>query len=197
LKRAFSGAALSVALVLGGCATRSVTLLPGEPGRPVGAVAVLNQDGSEKGMLDAPNQRVNLGGGVHPRIVSGEAVAQRYGVLIDNLPPPPKAFNIAFDFNRSKISADQDATVRSLFQEAASRPGAEVQVTGYTDTAGTDAYNDRLSEQRAEYVRDYLIQRGLPAAQVRATWRGKRELAVATPDNTPQPANRRVVVIVR
>lgn len=187
--------------LMGGCAThRSVTLLPGEPGHPVGAVAVLNEDGSERGLLDAANERAALGNGsgrVHGHVVAEDDVQQKYGALIANLPPPPNPYVFHFDLGRSKLAPDQEAKLQVMLGDAKSRSGAEVQVVGHTDTVGSDKDNDELSMHRAIEVREYLISRGLPPAQVRATWRGERELAVQTPDNTPNPENRRVVLIVR
>jgi outer membrane protein OmpA-like peptidoglycan-associated protein len=72
-----------------------------------------------------------------------------------------------------------------------------VLVVGHTDLVGSDPFNDALGQQRAETVRAALIRLGIPAEDVRATSRGKREPAVPTPDGVPEPLNRRVVIIVR
>jgi len=84
-----------------------------------------------------------------------------------------------------------------VFAEIARRPGAEVQITGHTDTVGQTADNDRLSLERAREIRDALVGQGLNPAITRAVGRGERELLIPTPDNTPEPRNRRVEVIVR
>lgn len=190
--------ALGFAALSTGCATQSVTLLPGENGHPVGAVAVLNEDGSERGLLNSANSRAGLASRhVRPATMADRRVARRYGALVGDLPPPPVHFVLMFDIGRSQPGADQEATLEEMQRTAAGRPGAEVQVVGYADTLDTDAVNDELSRRRAEQVRDYLISRGLSPDQVRATWRGKRELAVATGDGVANAANRRVEIIVR
>ena len=79
----------------------------------------------------------------------------------------------------------------------AKRQAVEVQVTGHTDRVGTDANNDRLSLERAEAVRDMLVQRGLKSNFIRAVGRGEREPLIPTPDDQPELRNRRVEVIVR
>jgi OOP family OmpA-OmpF porin len=49
-----------------------------------------------------------------------------------------------------------------------------IHVTGYTDRIGSDAYNQRLSEQRANAVKDYLVQsRGMNASKIIAEGKGK------------------------
>jgi outer membrane protein OmpA-like peptidoglycan-associated protein len=59
------------------------------------------------------------------------------------------------------------------------------------------ASNDRLALERAQAVRDMLVQRGLQASFIRAVGRGEREPLVPTPDEQAEPRNRRVEVIVR
>jgi outer membrane protein OmpA-like peptidoglycan-associated protein len=79
----------------------------------------------------------------------------------------------------------------------AKRQAVEVQVTGHTDTLGKESDNDRLSEERAQAVKEMLIAQGLKSNFIRAVGRGERELLIPTPDNVREPKNRRVEVIVR
>jgi outer membrane protein OmpA-like peptidoglycan-associated protein len=72
-----------------------------------------------------------------------------------------------------------------------------VVVIGHTDRVGNTQYNDRLSLQRAERVRDELVRLGLAARRIRITGRGEREPLVATDDEIPEPRNRRVEINVR
>jgi outer membrane protein OmpA-like peptidoglycan-associated protein len=191
-------AILSGALLAGGCAHQSVLLLPGEEGHPVGAVAVLNEDGSDRGVIATPNTGAALSRhGFHAKTVGQSVVDAEYGALIADMPLPPIHFVLGFDIGESEPAADQEAILQQILKAAADRPGAEVQLVGHTDTTDTEDVNDRVSRRRAEEVRDYLIKRGLPAEQVRATWRGERELLVQTPDSIAEPANRRVEVIIR
>jgi outer membrane protein OmpA-like peptidoglycan-associated protein len=69
-----------------------------------------------------------------------------------------------------------------------------VNVDGYTDTTGSASHNMGLSQQRANNVASYLIGQGLnPQRFVVRGW-GETNLKVPTPDNTPNPANRRVTI---
>jgi outer membrane protein OmpA-like peptidoglycan-associated protein len=88
-------------------------------------------------------------------------------------------------------------TLEMIKAEIAKRPGAEVQVTGHTDTLGSDDDNDRLSMKRAAEIEEVLANEGLPREMLSAVGRGERELAVATDDNVANAENRRVQVIVR
>ena len=75
-------------------------------------------------------------------------------------------------------------------------PNSLVDVYGFTDTTGSDALNQRLSEQRAQAVADYLAARGV--ARSRFATRGFGEsydqLRVKTADGVNAPLNRRVEI---
>jgi outer membrane protein OmpA-like peptidoglycan-associated protein len=75
-------------------------------------------------------------------------------------------------------------------------PGLDIAVGGYTDNVGGDAMNQKLSENRAGSVRDYLVQQGVATNSVTATGFGN-SLAVATNDNAAgRQQNRRVELVV-
>ena len=65
---------------------------------------------------------------------------------------------------------------------------------GYTDTVGSASSNQRLSEQRAQAVANYLISRGVSSSRIRWMGFGETNLKVATGDNVTEAANRRVEV---
>ena len=77
------------------------------------------------------------------------------------------------------------------------RPLPDVLVIGHTDTVGDAEANDRLSAQRAETVKGFLVGIGIPAVRIRTAGRGERELLVPTDDNIEEPRNRRVEINVR
>jgi outer membrane protein OmpA-like peptidoglycan-associated protein len=75
-------------------------------------------------------------------------------------------------------------------------PGLTMQIEGHTDSVGSDEFNQRLSEQRAESVRDFLGEQGVSPSSITAQGFGKTE-PVATND-TPEGRqhNRRVEIVV-
>jgi outer membrane protein OmpA-like peptidoglycan-associated protein len=75
-------------------------------------------------------------------------------------------------------------------------PSLNIQVGGYTDNVGGDDMNQKLSENRANSVRDYLVQQGVSANSITAAGFGNT-LPVATNDNsTGRQENRRVELVV-
>jgi len=74
--------------------------------------------------------------------------------------------------------------------------GYRFRVEGYTDTVGSVAYNQQLSEVRAASAVSYLTHEGnIQPNRLEAHGFGKTKLAVPTPDNTPEPRNRRVRIV--
>lgn len=75
-------------------------------------------------------------------------------------------------------------------------PGLNLQIEGYTDSVGSDEFNQQLSERRADSVRDFLAEQGVPATSITAKGLGKSQ-PVATND-TPEgrQRNRRVELVV-
>jgi outer membrane protein OmpA-like peptidoglycan-associated protein len=84
-----------------------------------------------------------------------------------------------------------------VIAELTRRPGAEIVVIGHTDRVGLLADNDALSIKRAQTMARIFEQRGVARALLQAVGRGEREPLVATADEVPEPANRRVEVTVR
>ena len=102
-----------------------------------------------------------------------------------------------FQEGTTRLTRESEPGLVFLKKEISERPGAEVQVTGYTDTLGSEDDNDALSQRRAEEVLAALAEQGLDRAMMSAVGRGERELRVKTDDGVREPANRRVVVTVR
>jgi PAS domain S-box-containing protein len=75
-------------------------------------------------------------------------------------------------------------------------PGLRMQVEGYTDSVGSDDYNQTLSEHRATSVRDYLTQAGIPTASVIAKGFGKTQPVASNDTSTGRQQNRRVELVV-
>ncbi len=73
-------------------------------------------------------------------------------------------------------------------------PNSLVDVYGYTDTVGSSASNQRLSDQRAQAVANYMISQGVASSRIRWMGFGETQLKVQTGDNVNQPLNRRVEV---
>jgi outer membrane protein OmpA-like peptidoglycan-associated protein len=75
-------------------------------------------------------------------------------------------------------------------------PTLKVAIEGHTDSVGTDDYNQRLSEQRAEAVRDYLVQQAVSADSVTAHGLGKSQPVASNDTPEGRQRNRRVELVL-
>jgi len=183
-------------LLLMGCAHSSVVLLPDEGGGH-GEIAIKPAAGGETVMRDA-NSRATLTGAqpsIHP--LGAKGLKPTEAALLASLPPAARSFTLYFHEGTTELAADSVGTLEQIRAEVAKRPGAEVQVTGHTDTVGSGADNDALSRRRADEVVNWLATRGFDRRMMSAVGRGERELKEHTADNVSRPVNRRVEVLVR
>ena len=188
--------ALPALLLLAGCAHSSMVLLPDEDGGH-GEVAILKPDGSGETLVSEANSRASLGGSPTIKPLGAKGLKPTEAALVSALPPPAKSFTLYFLEGTTDMTPESAPVVDEIRAEIAARPGAEVQVTGHTDTVGSDDDNDALSQKRAEEILNLLANKGFDRTIMSAVGRGERELKVPTGDNVSSPVNRRVEVIVR
>lgn len=173
-----------------------VVLLP-EDYNPNSAVTI--GQGDRMTVIDEPMTSASVGsrGRVKKEAVTSAEVEQDFAQAFAAQPPEAILFMLYFQEGSTVVLPESRDILDALFAEAAKRQAVEVQVTGHTDTVGREAENDSLSVERAEVIKDMLVEKGLQANFVRAVGRGERELLTPTPDNFREPKNRRVEVIVR
>ncbi len=195
--RVLKATLLLAMLGLVACASDKVTLLPGADGS-TGAVAVLSDDGGAVAVIDKPYQVANVrDGSVSTEQSDAASVSAQYGSVLEGLPPALSNYILYFQTGTTVLTDESMPKLSTLLEEVRTRPGSEVQVTGHTDTVGSLEDNDALSLQRAETVRNLLVERGLDPSLASAVGRGERELLVQTEDNVDEERNRRVEVTVR
>ena len=186
--------AMAVAF-LASCASERIVLLPDKDGKPT--AVVVNQGGREV-VLDKPYAATELTRADPWSYGASEAeVSRQFGAALGAQPSRPASFTLFFVEGSNELTAESKQTLEQVFADLKDRKVVDVVVVGHTDTVGTDQANDVLARQRAETIRDALISRGISAADVVATGRGKRELLVPTADNVAEPRNRRVEIVIR
>jgi outer membrane protein OmpA-like peptidoglycan-associated protein len=185
-------------LLLGGCATSSLVLLPDDEGHQ-GSVAVLEVKGQPSDAVIADgNSRTALGDKTPTTKALGDkGLKAEEAALITALPPPARSFTLYFELGTVTLTPESLNVLAALRAEIAARTGPEVEVIGHTDTVGGTEDNDILSTRRAEEVLNWLASQGFDKSIMSAVGRGERELKEPTVDNISNAANRRVEVIVR
>jgi outer membrane protein OmpA-like peptidoglycan-associated protein len=192
---------------LAGCASQpsgppakvSVVVLPKPPQGQVGAVVVRPLRGGEPVVLNEAYVQASLDDAktVQTTDIDARQVKNSFSEALSALPPQPVSFIVYFSEGADELNPDAGRIIDRAIAETSSRASADVMVIGHTDFLGSDAYNDRLSLQRAERVKALLIERGLPPRFIQVSGRGKREPQLRTAGNVAEPRNRRVEITVR
>lgn len=174
-----------------------VVLLPDSDGK-VGRASVSNASGSVDlaAARDATRAMANRPPGPVSTL-SDQDVKQMFGDALSALPPAPRHFTLYFRFQSDELTDESRALVPEIQKAVKERPMPDIVVVGHTDTMGTPRANFELGLKRATSVRNLLAQAGFDAATIDVTSLGEADPLVQTPDETPEPRNRRVEIAVR
>jgi len=171
-----------VVLLPGGTAPLTITTATGQ---------TLTLSAAYQTATALPSGRLDAG------LTTAAQVQARYGAVLASTPRAGRLFTLHFQTGGVTLTDASQAEVPALLAEVVRRGAVEVLIEGHTDTVGDALANDALSLARADAVRVLLVAQGLTATFVRVVGRGERALLVPTPDDTDEPRNRRVDVLVR
>ena len=199
-RRLLTSLCLLVALLLPGCAARkSVIVLLPEDGHVSGEVTVDTAHGSQ--VLNQSWQSVEISGtGAAPGtpVVLGRTAVQGvFGPVLSAMPAPPVHFLLYFKLDSAELISESLLLIPEIAEVIKIRHPAQLSVVGHTDTMGSTEHNYRLGMQRAAAVVGQLTSRGAAPASIETSSRGKSDPQVKTPDQFPEPRNRRAEVTVR
>jgi OOP family OmpA-OmpF porin len=188
---------LGVAVLLAACAgpQERFILLPAPDGH-VGILEIKTRSGTTE-LTEAFSAARIKGTAVVAESISQDEVKRRYGKVLDGLPLSPRRYILNFEFGTDRLVAQSRAMVPGIQNDLRQFPAPEVVVTGHTDAAGSPTYNDNLSLNRANRVRDILVAAGIPRDDVQTVGRGAREPLVASMSGRLDPRNRRVEIKLR
>lgn len=102
----------------------------------------------------------------------------------------------AFSHDGASISDEQQSLLNSVVEALDNISYQKLTVVGHTDSSGQLAYNNKLSQQRAEQVKTFLLQQGLKADQLAAEGRGPAEPVADNKTAQGRAANRRVEIVL-
>jgi outer membrane protein OmpA-like peptidoglycan-associated protein len=187
---------LLAASLLTGCAGQErIVLLPDKDGH-VGVIDVTTKAGTTQ-LTEAYSGASIKGATATKEQIGAEEVNRRYGKVIEGLPPRPQRYTLNFEFGSDRLTPQSRAQVPGIQNDLRNFPAPEVVVIGHTDSVGDAAFNDKLSLDRANRVRDILVAAGIPRDQIQTVGRGEREPLVTARPGVPEPRNRRVEIKLR
>ena len=203
--RALSACVIAGAVVLSGCAGMSQkqrgAVIGATAGAAVGGV-VGNQTGSTvRGAIigaivggaagavighqmdqQAKELEQNIPGATITRVGEGIAVTFPSGIL--------------FPFNSTEILPAGKENLQQLAKSLENYPNSDVLIVGHTDSVGTDAYNQDLSQRRSQAASAYLQSLGVPASRLQTQGRGESEPIESNDTDAGRARNRRVEVAI-
>lgn len=100
--------------------------------------------------------------------------------------------NVLFAFDSADLTADAQRLLADVSTRLTGASLVAVKVVGHTDSVGSDAYNQGLSERRARSVADFLIAQGVPADKLSTEGRGESQPVADNGSDTGRAQNRRV-----
>lgn len=127
---------------------------------------------------DKPNSAINynpwigsINAGISYRFGQGEAPVVAAPEMVS------KTFSlnsdVTFAFGKANLKPQAQATLDSVYGEISQVKSAKVAVAGYTDRIGSDAFNVKLSQERADSVANYFVAKGVAADAISATGYGE------------------------
>lgn len=110
------------------------------------------------------------------------------------LSPTNTRLLIFFDFDKFELKGESIPEIERLIEYLRDYPKVKMLIEGHTDDVGTDQYNDKLSLDRANSVKDYLVSAGLDKNRIKTEGIGKRRPIVKETTDAARAKNRRVEV---
>jgi OOP family OmpA-OmpF porin len=111
-------------------------------------------------------------------------------------PPAPTYIieGVHFAFDSAELNSSAYATLDQAAAGLRNQPDVPYEVAGHTDSIGSDAYNQDLSERRAASVRDYLVQQGVSSGQLTTRGYGESSPVASNDTDSGRAQNRRVEI---
>jgi len=104
--------------------------------------------------------------------------------------------DVLFDTGRSELNPGSSRKLDQLAQFLSEHKERRVQIDGFTDSVGTDSYNEELSRRRADAVKSALLVRGIDSSRISTQGYGKAYPVANNTDSGGRQLNRRVEVVI-
>jgi OOP family OmpA-OmpF porin len=104
---------------------------------------------------------------------------------------------VTFELNSARLTPDSQEVLNGVAADLKKYPRLKIELQGHTDSSGSDQYNLKLSQQRADSVRIYLMDQGVPGGQLTARGYGETQPIEDNKTEAGRSLNRRVVMFVQ
>ena len=103
---------------------------------------------------------------------------------------------VTFEFNSAQLTESASATLRRVAEALRGEPNLRAEIAGHTDSAGSDEYNQNLSQQRASSVQQFLVAQGIDRSRLQARGYGESRPVADNGSADGRDRNRRVEFVV-
>ncbi len=154
---------------------------------PIEGVTIAGLGGAAAGGIAAAGQTLGLEGAL--KELKAEVTPKEIKIDL--------SADVLFDFDKAELKPTAEAQLNNLLTVVNSRPNAAVAIEGHTDVRGDAAYNQALSQRRADSVRTWLTAHGVTASRLSATGAGESRPVRSGDSEADHQANRRVEIRIR
>lgn len=189
----------AIVLALGSLKTEKhdyIYLIKGEDGK-VGKVSIktdLEEKVLDKDRLFVSIKDKNIS---EPSTISEDEFNRLYGNLLSAEPKKPKVFLLYFEQGSDKLTESSEIVINDILKEISERDDPEITILGHTDSIGNKDNNYMLGFKRAESMKNLLINKTGINIPIEISSHGEDDPLIPTPDETNEPTNRRVEVIIK
>jgi len=174
-----------------------VCLLADDDGK-VGKILVKNETtekviDKEKYLIEIKDNKLS-----DPTKIDEKEFEKRYGKLLQAEAKRPKTFILYFETGSDQLTEESIDMIKEIINEIKNRENPELEIIGHTDSVGEKETNYLLGLKRAESVKNILTSQGVDTGmEIELSSLGEDNPLIPMPDETPEPKNRRVEVVVK
>jgi outer membrane protein OmpA-like peptidoglycan-associated protein len=151
-------------------------------------------------MLAARNREVNQATAERDQATAETARLQAEVRQLQGTPTPRGLVltlgDVMFDTGKADLNPGAGRKLDQVAQFLNEHQGRRVQIDGFTDSVGTDSYNEALSQRRAEAVKSALLSRGIDSSRIATQGYGKAFPVASNSESGGRQLNRRVEVVI-
>ena len=129
----------------------------------------------------------------------GGSATTLYPRLLRNVVSMEKDFTldgVQFEFDSAKLTADAKVVLKEVVDALKKNPNVKVEIQGHTDNVGEAAYNITLSQERANAVKDFLVQNGISAMRITTRGYGENRPVASNETAEGRALNRRIDFVI-
>jgi outer membrane protein OmpA-like peptidoglycan-associated protein len=104
---------------------------------------------------------------------------------------------VNFETNKATLTRDSESVLEVAYNSLVANPDVQVEISGHTDSVGSDEYNQALSLRRAQTVRNWLEKRGVAGNRMKTVGKGEKEPVASNDTNEGRTENRRIEFYVQ